>query len=978
MSDSPTGATPGTTANGSRVFGIRVKLFLAFFALAGLTVIACAVAWYAFVTIDRSVTRVTDDSVPGMVAALALAKSASEIAAAAPSILAAEDHDELAAQETAVEQNIDRFVHQSTMLDEHIADAEQRLRFDNLTADLVVALATLRQAVDQRLDLEQRLETSTAAMLATHDDFLQTLEPLVDDAVYALVVSGEAVMAENSSAITGLVDDGVSRIDRLLTINATANLAAGLMAEAINVDDPVLLQPLEERFVSAALTIERNLDALRDDASTRQLRLAVSAMLEPGLGDDTIFMAANTYSLSSAGLQRSHDELLLILTPMIDDAAFDLVLSAEAVTAGSQRSITGLIEGGVNTLTVLLTLRAEGNLAASLLSEAAAAPSASLLRPLNERFTAAQASVTDLVEAVPDGIAVDGLSDVSQQLLSFGTGQGSIFALRRDELARIDAGFEALDTSRSLSLALGDQIAGLVAAAQAESDDAAFSSGQAIDRSQLAMLVIIIVSVAGAALVMYRYVNPRVIRPVEDITSAMTDLAGGDTSVDIPGRDRDDELGRMAQALGVFRDTAIAVQKANLREIETARRRLADAIESISEGFTLYDDEDCLVVSNQQYQQLLYPGMTERFEPGMSFEAILRRAISQGFVRDAEGREEAWIAERLARHRNPGPPHVQQRRDGRYIMVSERRTEEGGTVAVYSDITELKERETQLAQKSSELEQLAGQLAKYLSPQVYESIFSGRQEVKVASQRKKLTVFFSDIADFTETTEKLESEDLTVLLNEYLTEMSRIALNHGATIDKYVGDAIVIFFGDPETRGVREDALACVEMAIEMRQRMTELQAHWRSSGVEKPLTCRIGINTGYCTVGNFGSEARMDYTIIGAGVNLASRLESAAAPGEIVVSYETHAWIKDRIHCEARDPIRVKGVSGPVATYRVVDMIDRLEEVGGVVREEQPNLRLDMNVTAMSEAERTAAEDALRQALAHLDGGDDGKPDDS
>ncbi len=119
----------------------------------------------------------------------------------------------------------------------------------------------------------------------------------------------------------------------------------------------------------------------------------------------------------------------------------------------------------------------------------------------------------------------------------------------------------------------------------------------------------------------------------------------------------------------------------------------------------------------------------------------------------------------------------------------------------------MKQREKQLTDKSKALEQLSSQLAKCLSPQAYEFIFTGKQEVKIASCRKKLTVFFSDIAGFTETTERLESEDLTRLLNHYLIEMSDIARAYGATIDKYVGDAIVIFFGDPETRGVKEDAL---------------------------------------------------------------------------------------------------------------------------------------------------------------------------
>ncbi len=110
--------------------------------------------------------------------------------------------------------------------------------------------------------------------------------------------------------------------------------------------------------------------------------------------------------------------------------------------------------------------------------------------------------------------------------------------------------------------------------------------------------------------------------------------------------------------------------------------------------------------------------------------------------------------------------------------------------------------------------------------------------------------------------------------------MSRIALDHGATIDKYVGDAIVIFFGDPETKGVKEDALACVKMAIAMRKRMNDLQVIWRDLGIEKPLRVRMGIHTGFCTVGNFGSEDRMDYTIIGGAANIASRLEIARHAG--------------------------------------------------------------------------------------------------
>jgi adenylate cyclase len=354
----------------------------------------------------------------------------------------------------------------------------------------------------------------------------------------------------------------------------------------------------------------------------------------------------------------------------------------------------------------------------------------------------------------------------------------------------------------------------------------------------------------------------------------------------------------------------------------------------------------------------------------MTFETIVRRAAERGYILDAEGRVEEWVAERLVRHRNPGETAVQRRANGRWIMTSERRTEEGGTVAVYSDITELKQREEILSHKSAALEALSNKLAKYLAPQVYNSIFTGRQNVEIASRRKKLTVCFSDIAGFTEITDKMESEDLTQLLNQYLTEMSNIASAYGATIDKYVGDAILMFFGDPETRGVREDAVACAKMAIAMQKRISELAEVWREVGIETPLRCRIGIHTGYCTVGNFGSEDRMDYTIVGGPVNLASRLEHEAPPGEVLISYETFAHVRDEVDCEERGQIRVKGIAYPVATYRVVALKNNVAPTRDPVRADLPHLRLVLEPELMSADERHEAAAALRNALGILETG--------
>ena len=278
------------------------------------------------------------------------------------------------------------------------------------------------------------------------------------------------------------------------------------------------------------------------------------------------------------------------------------------------------------------------------------------------------------------------------------------------------------------------------------------------------------------------------------------------------------------------------------------------------------------------------------------------------------------------------------------------------------------QREFELTEKTKAMEQLSSKLAKYLSPQVYDSIFSGKQEVKVTSTRKKLTVFFSDIADFTETADRLESEELTQLLNHYLTEMSQIALAHGATIDKYVGDAILIFFGDPESKGVSEDALACVKMAVAMRDRMRELEKLWKQQGIENPLLCRMGIHTGYCTVGNFGSEDRMDYTIIGSAVNTASRLEALAEPGQILISYETYAHVKDIFQCEEHGEIKVKGIAYPVVTYLVNNSYLDLSPHRNRFTEEHHGMKVDLDIDDMdSDAQEHAAE-TLRRALKWLE----------
>lgn len=272
----------------------------------------------------------------------------------------------------------------------------------------------------------------------------------------------------------------------------------------------------------------------------------------------------------------------------------------------------------------------------------------------------------------------------------------------------------------------------------------------------------------------------------------------------------------------------------------------------------------------------------------------------------------------------------------------------------------------ELRQTNAILENVSHQLAKYISPQLYRSIVDGEQDVTIDSKRKKLTIFFSDIAGFTEITDQLESEELTEILNEYLTEMARIAEEFGANFDKFIGDAIMCYFGDPESRGVKEDAEACVRMALEMQKQLKSLETSWRRKGlIDRPVQTRVGINTGYCTVGNFGSPDRMDNTIIGQEVNLAARLEAHAEPGGILMAAETYDLVRNWLLAEEQEAISVKGFPQPVRTFRVRGSLEDLARTENRFHHEDDGVIISISG---DRADKESTRAALEKALAQLD----------
>ncbi len=228
-------------------------------------------------------------------------------------------------------------------------------------------------------------------------------------------------------------------------------------------------------------------------------------------------------------------------------------------------------------------------------------------------------------------------------------------------------------------------------------------------------------------------------------------------------------------------------------------------------------------------------------------------------------------------------------------------------------------RTEELSLANTKLHNAQKQISKYIDPNVAKKIFEGEFTAELSHRRAKLTMFFSDIQDFTQFTDASDPEDVAKLLNEYLGEMAQIVRTWGGTIPQFTGDSIYAIFGAPDSNGERDDALACVRMAVEMQERMKTLREKWWNQGIQLPFEIRCGIHTGMANVGNYGSEGFMEYSAIGLNTNLASRLEQVCKPGEIYLSHSTWALVEDEIPCEEVGTIEVKGFHYPIQTYQVL-----------------------------------------------------------
>ncbi len=529
------------------------------------------------------------------------------------------------------------------------------LAFLGISAFAVLAAAAGTYAFRQMAYVIERITEQRVPSALTALDLSRQAERIVAAAPTLLSARSQAQYQEVSATITAEVD----RLEMLLAqIRSDVDPAMG-----------TAIEPAVER-------LRRNLTAL---AGLVAGRLAVSAHKDALL---------RRLSNATVAAQRLVAPALVVL-----DSKF-AASRREQPTQGSPQPPAVIIQEIAEDLLMQkaqleFAALGDGLLKASLAENIA--DIAVLSFPLNRSLSALRQISADLADSRLRSRFDQRISDFAKLV----EGADSLLSTRRTELGLVEDAERLLQENAGLSSQLTKAVDGLVDTARLDIQTASKEALMAQRVGNNVLRGVVALSLLSSLLIVWLYVDRNLVARLRNLSDSMLAIAGGNLRAPIPV-DRGDEIGQMARALSVFRDTAIEVEEKNLREVAGARQRLIDAIESINEGFALYDADDRLVLCNSRYEELLYPATNVPMTPGTPFETVIRRAAELGLIQEAEGRIDAWVAERMARHRNPVASETQHRNGDRWIQVSERRIAGGGTVAVYTDVTQIKRHAAQL------------------------------------------------------------------------------------------------------------------------------------------------------------------------------------------------------------------------------------------------------------------------------------------
>ncbi len=692
---------------------IRGKLFLVFAVIVVSALIGAIAAQRANVLVQQQLSQITQDNLPALVTAHKVASATTNIRRVAAAMATSRDEDVLATRREVLSRQIDDAKAIVSGLDETGIDEQTYGQLETLMSEVEALTEELAAEVGAKLRLAERLNERVQALAAAHLRFNESIRPLVERELSFLDRTADQVIAGTRDAVGLLNEISFRGLIPVLSVNAQLVKMEEALRNGAQAPDERVLDEAWGAFVEASSVISRNIDVLEStDAVTRNVDIGELAerferLMAFGAGDGNVFdlrrrelAGANVTSASvPGGFEADFRDFERFLQRSIT------LIRGETVTIGIDldRAITDSLAAmnaaSVDGYGALLKLEAFANRSVGVLTVGAFARSLDDLEPLYREYESTDAEFSSVLQRMRARQDLSDAVGLARGMTAFGEGDEGILQLRGDVLRAEGLVGLLLTRTNSANEEMSGIAADIVASAQGRADTAAAEVLESLQASRLTLVLALglsLLAMLGAIL----YVNRSLGSRLSAFSKSAIALAEGDLSVKLPEPAGQDEVSRLMRALAVFRDTAAEMEASNLRELQEARLRLDDAIESIQEGFALFDADDRLLLRNSRYAELLYDNEAVP-EPGASYEEILRNAVRRGLILDIEGDPEQWVEERIRLHREPGASQQQRRANGRWIRINERHTSDGGTVVIYSDITALRERQAQLEEMDS-------------------------------------------------------------------------------------------------------------------------------------------------------------------------------------------------------------------------------------------------------------------------------------
>ena len=681
---------------------IRGKLFLALGAIVLCGALGAVMTWSANRVVERQITAIANDNLPALVVAHRFSERMTNIGSVAAALANAETASALESREVVLAQHVKEARVTAAELEASGVGITGTPSLRGLVDQVDDRAQELATRVEERLSLDNRVGETIRTLTESHARFTASVEPLIVRKLAQLERETARILERTDLSLDNLNAISFKGLIPALSMRVQVGAMRDAIAAALVAADAPAIDRAWSEFVAASAIASRNLQEMRDDEAvsavidTAALGESYQAALGHGIGETSLFEMQR--KLSAAGSMIDRDVGALVLG---DYSALERQLGlavtqirGRAVTLGTDlnrevgESLAAIDEATIVGYGSLLELDALGNSAVGVLSLVPFVERQSALEPLRTELAAILGEITSIGGRAPEDAGLQATAEGAAALVRLGLDDAGLLALRDAELLALGDVDRLLASTNALTQRMRTIAADIVTSEQRATEAAAAAVRGSLDRSRLTIGVtgvMLLAAMLGTVL----YVNRRLGARLSAFSNSALALAEGDLDAPLPQPSGGDEIARLMRALTVFRDTAAEVERQNLRQIAEARQRLDEALESISEGFALFDPQERLVIANRRYAEIILGPGAEALRSGVTFHELIADAAEGGMFPQAR-KDDTWIDRQLERFRSASAQFMQQTASGHWHQVGIRKTDSGGTVVLVSDISEIK------------------------------------------------------------------------------------------------------------------------------------------------------------------------------------------------------------------------------------------------------------------------------------------------